>query len=295
MPSLRHEPGAGAEDRRRWKAPPVRSGAPVHPASGDDRRAVSGSSPDGASLVPHLGKRRPDQVEGRSAQFGRQPHLDQQQLARVDMALHEGPGPTGSPQILNLAASSATVIVAAHRSAYHPGICLLSLRRPRLVAPAPRSPCTGARRRGHSADQSRSADRGRKNARASAPGSSSTTKAGISPVPRRPPHLGAPRQDAHPRRIPSNWQRSHGYWRWPSAGMRQRPPRFLPGNPRQTYRTASLIGFLRHLRRHFRRQRMILLSMACRSARVPDAHVPRLVNITGSARRALAGYAPDSS
>lgn len=72
-----------------------------------------------------------------------------------------------------------------------------------------------------------------------------------------------------------------------------RRPRLYFQTRRGTYQTASLIGFLRHLRRHFRRQRVILLWDG-----LPSHKSTRLRAYLASQRHRLTaervpGYAPD--
>ena len=98
---------------------------------------------------------------------------------------------------------------------------------------------------------------GKKNARRQRAWLVFEDESGISQVPvvRR---TWAPRGETPVLTHPFNWQRLSVAvalaFRWDG----QRPRLFFQTRV-GTYRTASLIGFLRHLRRHFRRQRVILL------------------------------------
>ena len=72
-----------------------------------------------------------------------------------------------------------------------------------------------------------------------------------------------------------------------------RRPRLFFQTRRGTYRTDSLIGFLRHLRRHFRRQRLILLwdGLPGHTSAAMRAHLASQRHWLTAER--LPGYAPD--
>lgn len=116
-------------------------------------------------------------------------------------------------------------------------------------------------------------------------------ESGISQVPvvRR---TWAPRGETPVLTHPFNWQRLSVAvalaFRWDG----RRPRLFFQTRP-GTYRTDSLIDFLRHLRRHFRRQRVILLwdGLPGHTSAGMRAHLARQRHWLTVER--LPGYAPD--
>ena len=132
---------------------------------------------------------------------------------------------------------------------------------------------------------------GKKNARRQRAWLVFEDESGISQVPvvRR---TWAPRGETPVLTHPFNWQRLSVAvalaFRWDG-----RHPRLCFQTRRGTYRTDSLIRFLRHLRRHFRRQRVILLwdGLPGHKSAAMLAYLARQRHWLTAER--LPGYAPD--
>jgi transposase len=132
---------------------------------------------------------------------------------------------------------------------------------------------------------------GKKNARRQRAWLVFEDESGISQVPvvRR---TWAPRGETPVLTHPFNWQRLSVAvalaFRWDG-----RRPRLFFQTRRGTYRTDSLIGFLRHLRRHFHRQRVILLwdGLPGHKSAAMLAYLARQRHWLTAER--LPGYAPD--
>jgi len=226
-----------------------------------------------------------------AGRLGRRPRLDHQQLARVDTALRDGPRAHGFRTDLWTLPRIAELIERLTGVRYHPGACVVPAPAAELVAPAPGPACAGAQRGGDSAVGGATRASGKQNARRQRAWLVFEDESGISQVPvvRR---TWAPRGETPVLTHPFNWQRLSVAvalaFRWDG-----RHPRLFFQTRRGTYRTDSLIAFLRHLRRHFRRQRVILLwdGLPGHKSAAMLAHLVSQRHWLTAER--LPGYAPD--
>src|SRR6059036_2434704 len=293
-PMLRHDHStAGATAQCCVGSTPVRSGAVVHAGhvAGSGHAEAQGQSADGPSLVSPVAPARPGGIEGRGA-------TGPKTAARCPAAgagrARVAPG-TAAPRLPHRSVDAAAR-GDGHRTldwrALSRRPCLVHPARAAVVVATSHAPGARAGRVGHSALGGRALAEGKKNARRRRAWLVFEDESGVSqqPVVRR---TWAPRGET-PILIHTG-----GHWKRLSiAGALAfrwdgRRTRFFFHTRAGSYTDAALIRFLRDLKRHFPRQRLLLIwdGLSGHTSRVMTAYLARQRAWLTVER--LPGYAPD--
>jgi transposase len=220
---------------------------------------------------------------------GRKPRLDRQQLARVETALRQGPRAHGFATELWTLPRIARLIERLTQVHYHPGHVWYILRG---LGWSLQRPTRRARRGRHCEVEAPAVAAGKKNARRPRAWILFEDESGVShqPVVRR---TWAPRgQPPVLTHTAANWKRlsvAAGLaFRW--DGRRTRL--YFQTQP-GSYTDRTLIAFLRDLKRHFRRHRVILVwdGLGAHKSRAMRAHLRR--QRAWLTVEPLPAYAPD--
>src|SRR5947208_14211147 len=207
---------------------------------------------------------------------GRKPKLEPKQLATIEQALRAGPRVYGFSTDLWTLPRVAAVIERLTRVCHHPGACVAHPAWLELVPAAAGTARPGARRGGDRAVEDATVDAAKKNARRQRAWIVFEDESGVSqqPVVRR---TWAPRGET-PILIHTG-----GHWKRLSiAGALAfrwdgRRTRFFFHTRAGSYTDAALICFLRDLKRHFPRQRLLLIwdGLSGHTSRVMTAYLAR--------------------